>query len=306
MMTMMKKWFSQLLLLALSVSIALPAYAATGTEPPVIPAGDFTAYEPEFTEGQTYAVYSAPSSKSLRGGKERAKVSTNDWIQVFGSEGDWIFVQYAISTEQYRTGYIYRNALDKDAVVPELQWDKQSAILNYDVDVTDDPLISQTKLASLKTNDLVTCLASMGNWTYIECTSGKQTYRGFVPTEAISKTVTTPDEACYVLIGDWRLYAGSVFGAMEMSFRSDGTMVGTSVSEYGDTVEWYGNWNIEPYDTARKRYWNDPEFELVITRSNDVQLFGLRICKEVRDNGMTRYALVLSDGNESSGMVLCE
>ncbi len=303
---MMRKCFALMLVFILTVSIALPALAATGTEPPVIPDGDFYAYEPEFTEGQTYAVYSAPSSKSLRGNKERAKVSTNDWIQVFGYDGNWIFVQYAISAKQYRTGYIYRNALPKDEEVPELVWNPQSAILNCDVDVTDDPLISETKLASLKADELVTCLATMGNWTYIESSNGKQTFRGFVPTEVISKTVTTLDEACYVLIGNWKLYAGSVFGAMEMSFRSDGTMVGTTVSEYGENTEWYGDWNIEPYDTARKRYWNDPEFELVITRGTEVQLFGLRICKEVRNNGMTRYALILSDGNESSGMVLCE
>ena len=97
-----------------------------------------------------------------------------------------------------------------------------------------------------------------------------------------------------------------MFGAMEMSFRNDQTMAGTTVDKYGDNTEWTGTWNVEPYDKARQRYWNDPEFELVITRGNEVQLFGLRICKEVRDNGMTRYALILSDGDESSGMVLCE
>lgn len=302
----MRRLVSLLLMCVMSLSIVLPAFALTGTEPPEIPAGDLAAYEPEFVEGQTYAVYSAPNGKSLRGNKERAKVSTNDWIQVFGSDGDWIFVQYAISSKQYRTGYIYKNALSEDAEVPELEWAVQTAILNCDTDVTDDPLISQTKLTSLKADDLVTCLATMGNWTYIEGTTDNQLFRGFVPTEAISQTVSSTDEACYVLIGNWKLYAGSVFGAMSMSFRNDGTMVGTAVSEYGDTTEWSGTWNVELYDAARKRYWNDPEFELVITQGNEVQLFGLRICKEVRDNGMTRYALILSDGDESSGMVLCE
>jgi len=303
---MMRKLLSLLLVLAMTLTVTANALAATNTEPPVIPEGTLSASEVDFTSGQTYSVYSAPSSKSLRGAKERAKVSTNDWIQVFGCEGDWILVQYAISSKQYRIGYIYKNALPKDAEVPELGFYSQPAILNCDVDVTDDPLVSETKLTSLKTDDKVTCLATMGNWTYIEGNTGKQAFRGFVPTETVSQTVITPEEACYVLIGSWKLYAGSVFGALDMSFRSDYTMVGTAVSEFGENVEWTGTWNIEPYDTARKRYWNDPEFELVITRGNEVQLFGLRICKEVRENGMTRYALILSDGNESSGMVLCE
>ena len=303
---MVRKCFALLLMFTLIMSIMLPALASSGTEPPMIPDGDFIAFEPEFTDDQTYAVYSAPGKKSLRGNKARAKVSTNDWIQVFGSDGDWIMVQYAISDQQNRIGYIYRNALPDDTEVPEFNWNIQNAIMNCDTDVTDDPLVSESILTSVKADDIVTCLATMGNWTYIESSTGKQQYRGFVPTETLSKTVSTTEEACYVLIGSWKLYAGSVFGAMEMSFRNDQTMAGTTVDKYGDNTEWTGTWNVELYDKARQRYWNDPEFELVITRGNEVQLFGLRICKEVRDNGMTRYALILSDGDESSGMVLCE
>lgn len=303
---MMRMRIFLILMLLMTFFIAIPVMASSGTEPPAIPDGDFAICEVEFTENQTYAVYSAPGKKSLRGNKERAKVSTNDWIQVFGSDGDWIMVQYAISDQQNRIGYINKKALPKDAEVPELVWNTQNAIMNYDTDVTDDPLVSERILTSVKADDIVTCLASMGNWTYIEGSTGKQCFRGFVPTETLSKTVTTTDEACYVLIGSWKLYAGSVFGAIEMSFRNDQTMVGTTVNEYGENIDWTGTWNVELYDKARQRYWNDPEFELVITRGSEVQLFGLRICKEVRDNGMTRYALILSDGNDSSGMVLCE
>ena len=67
-----------------------------------------------FTGNQTYAVYSAPDKKSIRGAKSRARVSTNGWIQVFGYEDDWILVQYDITKEHNRIGYIYKNALPKD------------------------------------------------------------------------------------------------------------------------------------------------------------------------------------------------
>ena len=48
-------------------------------------------------------MYAAPDSKSLRGAKGRARVSTNGWIQVFGSEGDWILVQYDITVAGFET-----------------------------------------------------------------------------------------------------------------------------------------------------------------------------------------------------------
>ena len=57
---------------------------------PVIPAGTLSASLVTFTSNQTYAVYSAPDSKSIRGAKGRARVSTNGWIQVVGSDGDWM------------------------------------------------------------------------------------------------------------------------------------------------------------------------------------------------------------------------
>ena len=60
---------------------------------PDIPQGTLNAEVTPFTPGQTYAVYSAPDSRSIRGAKGRARVSTNGWIQVFGAEGDWLLVQ---------------------------------------------------------------------------------------------------------------------------------------------------------------------------------------------------------------------
>ena len=57
-------------------------------------------------------------SKSLRGAEGRARVSTNGWIQVFGSEGDWILVQYDITDTHNRIGYIEKDALPDGTVVP--------------------------------------------------------------------------------------------------------------------------------------------------------------------------------------------
>lgn len=273
---------------------------------PAIPAGTLSASLVTFTSNQTYAVYSAPDRKSIRGAKGRARVSTNGWIQVFGSDGDWILVQYDITDKHNRIGYIDRNALPKDVAVPELALTRVPAVVNYDVAVTDDPLVSQTPLAKLTENTSVTVLGAMGDWTYIEGVENKVRFRGFVPTACLSGTVTDLREANRAIVGSWRLYAGSSINASRITFREDGTMTGRSALGDGQEVEWSGNWSLLDYDPARGRYWNDTEFELTLTRGSAVEQYGLRICRQATENGGYKYALVLSDGPKSSGMVLCE
>ena len=258
----------------------------------------------KFTANQVYPVYSAPSSRSIRGAGNRARVSTNDWIQVFGAEGDWILVQYSISASHYRIGYIYKNALPSGTTVADLTLTSVSAVVNYDVEVTDDPLFSQKKLASVTENTRVTCLGTMGDWSYIESEENGKAFRGFVPTDCLSGTVTSILEAKAALNGSWKLYAGSTAIADSITFTEDGTMIGKSTVN-GVSSGWNGTWSVESYDAARERYWNDPEFELTLSHDGMTQMFGLRICRRPGENGSTySYALILSDGEKSS--VLCE
>ena len=307
---MMKKLLCTLLGMLLLLGTAL-ADTSEQTVPdasnaPVIPTGTLSASLVTFTSNQTYAVYSAPDSKSIRGAKGRARVSTNGWIQVFGSDGDWILVQYDITDKHNRIGYIDKNALPKDVAVPELALTNVPAVVNYNVVVTDDPLVSQTPLARLTENTSVTVLGTMGDWTYIEGMENKVRFRGFVPTVCLSGTVTDLREANRAIVGSWRLYAGSSINASRITFREDGTMTGRSALGDGREVEWSGNWSLLEYDPARGRYWNDSEFELTLTRGSAVEQYGLRICRQAAEDAGYKYALVLSDGPKSSGMVLCE
>ena len=178
----MKKFLASLFALMMMLSAALADEPAMidATNAPSIPVGTLSASLVSFTSNQTYAVYSAPDSKSSRGAKNRARVSTNGWIQVFGSEGDWILVQYDITDTHNRIGYIYKNALPADVTVPELNLTNVPAIVHYDVEVTDDPLVSRTALSKLPENTKVICLGSMGEWTYIEAEENGVRFRGFV------------------------------------------------------------------------------------------------------------------------------
>ena len=70
---------------------------------PEIPAGTLSAEVFGFDAGQMYAVYSAPDVKSIRGAGGKSKVSTNDWVQVFGREGEWLMVQYDVNDKFARS-----------------------------------------------------------------------------------------------------------------------------------------------------------------------------------------------------------
>lgn len=303
---MMKKLLSLLLICMLLCPAAMADTVITmdTSKVPAIPEGTLSAEVISFTGNQTYAVYSAPDKKSIRGAKGRARVSTNGWIQVFGAEGDWILVQYDINKgERNRIGYIYKNALPRDVDVPELTFTRAAAVTNYDVEVTDDPLVSKARLAKLPENTRVTCLGTMGAWTYIEAEEKGVLFRGFVPTECLSGTVTTLREARQAVVGSWKLYVGSAMDASRIVFREDGTMTGVSKLTSGREVQWSGTWSIDYYDNARSRYWNDCEFELTLARGDSVELYGLRICRQSVQDGQYKYALVLSDGGKTSGMV---
>ena len=64
---------------------------------------ELQAYPVTFSGNKKYDVYSAPDKTSLRGANGKAKVSTNSWIQVFGTENDWALIQYSIDASHLAT-----------------------------------------------------------------------------------------------------------------------------------------------------------------------------------------------------------
>ncbi len=155
------------------------------TVAPEIPYGSLNAQNIKFTGGKKYNVYTGPGENYLRGGSGKAAVSTNDWIQVFGRENGWILIQYAISKDHMRFGWIPEKALPKNAQVGNVGFVPVSATLGRGATLTDDPLNSQAALISLPAGTRVTMLASMGSWAYVESASG-DLVRGFVPMDALT------------------------------------------------------------------------------------------------------------------------
>ena len=154
------------------------------TTAPAIPTGELTAQAVQFTGNRNYAVYSGPGEGYFRGGNGKASVSTNDWIQVFGSENGYILIQYAIGKGHMRFGWIEETALPGKVRIPEAGFHSVDAYMDRDTDVTDDPLGKQAALFRLRAGTRVTWLATMGEWAYIECSMGEP-FRGFVPVSCL-------------------------------------------------------------------------------------------------------------------------
>lgn len=160
------------------------------TQPPTLPVNTQRDALPEgktgsFRKDEKYPVFSGPSESSYRAANGKASVSTNDWIQIFGCENDMVLIQYAISSEKSRFGYIPAEAVQDQSQLEVLEPAYLPASVSKACSLTDDPLKSKGEVARLKDGDAVRYLATFGSeWTYVE-TLTEPTMRGFVPSESI-------------------------------------------------------------------------------------------------------------------------
>lgn len=155
------------------------------TQAPSVPSGEMNAEKIKFTGGRKYAVYTGPGEHYLRSANSKAVVSTNDWIQVFGRQGDWILIQYAIEKDHMRFGWISADALPRNASVASVGFTPVSAYTHTAAYLTDDPLFSQTSLASLPAGAAVTWHSTMGEWAYVEWANVNLPMMGFLPVSSL-------------------------------------------------------------------------------------------------------------------------
>ena len=141
----------------------------------------------KFPVGKWYAIYAAPGENSYRAANGKAVLSTNDWVQVFGEEQGWLLVQYDVSSEQYRIGYMSAEALPQGTKVTALDFLYAPCHIATDTLLTDDPLISGNAMFRLPAGSEVTFLATMGSWAYVETRAPDgRLARGFVPFEHLT------------------------------------------------------------------------------------------------------------------------
>ena len=206
------------------------------SNPPSIPTGDLTAQRIKFTGGQKFEVYSGPGTEYERAANGKASVSTNDWIQVFGTDNGYILIQYDISSTQMRFGYITQTALPKNASAQPLRLEFADAEITAATFLTDDPLNSQTRVRNLSAGQSgVKWLATMGAWVYVEVTGAGRPVRGFVPAGVIRRRA---DSNTYS-----GAYNGPDYTAQASVTLSQGSAAAT-VTVYGPAA-WYSQANAD-------------------------------------------------------------
>ena len=165
----------------------------------------------KFTSNKKYAVYSGPGENYFRSGNGKAAVSTNDWIQVFGRENGWIMLQYDITSDHMRIGWIQESALPKNANVSDVQFSQAKVWTKVSSNLTDDPLFSAAAISAIPANTEVTRLATMGTWTYVEWNAANaQPMRGFV--QSANLTNLSADDVQTIAV---RTLLASGFNAVE-------------------------------------------------------------------------------------------
>ena len=127
---------------------------------------------------QIFTVYSAPTSTAYIEANGKAKVSTNDWILIYGEENNYYFIQYSIDAETMRYGYIQSDSLTCPDT-GEIIWLNQEGSTKKKVTLINDPCGNKTKIKILPRGTEIKILGTLNGWAYIECYTSL-VVRGFV------------------------------------------------------------------------------------------------------------------------------
>ncbi|MBE5777296.1 MAG: hypothetical protein E7326_07275 [Clostridiales bacterium] len=242
------------------------------------------------------AVYAAPSSKAYRGANGKACVYADEEIWIRGQTGDgkWWLVEYTVSDDRGRIGYIKARGESNAPVIPEEG--KQVRIARH-IGVTDGPYQALSSLFPLKTGDQVTCLGYVDAFrVYVEAKTDGKTARGYIPIQ----TLALPDdyrvrEMEEKLIGTWRFGGGGEVFGYGTEYRADGTCILLTVDEdYEITYPpehlvpyLEGTYAVYPHQPVMPGWWQNDEYLLVFTNENGFMSFhGLRFIVREEDGAV--------------------
>ena len=138
-------------------------------------------FRADFTAGQKFEVYSAPSTRSWRGANGKAAVTSGSEIYAAGMEEDWILIIYELSSGVVRVGYIDSRKINgRYPSFDVLSFPRIQMTLTAGAVMTDDPIRQKATIGKLKKGTKVTCLAGYRGWIYVEAKVSGKTARGFV------------------------------------------------------------------------------------------------------------------------------
>ena len=172
----------------------LPQPTGEPATTPVIP--ELSWQTGNFPRDQRYAVYEAvlggDDVPNPRAGNGKAVVSTNGAVRVYALWKGHLLIQYAIEDGHYRIGWIAAEGLPASSLegVPELPdvWDPEQntyGVVHESAVLTDDPMYSQTSIATMKRGASVHVLARLKDWYLVRGFANGELRMGFLRQEKV-------------------------------------------------------------------------------------------------------------------------
>lgn len=243
-----------------------------------------TAVRGDFAPKQSFAVYESPRGEELRrAGNGKAKVSTNGEISVYGHWMGTLLVEYEISADRHRIGWIEAEV----AGTPDLAFSDGNdlylcGVVTASVTLTDDPLYSQESIAVMSGGTSVHVLGQLDDWLLVEGFIGDDVRMGFIPASAVDMQSGHTADVRYSIDHAGAFTEADIRAAMDAvcaCFRADWAGSALKVLRYVDADNtdpdrWWAEEGVESIllyaDLSSMELW---DFEIAGRLAKDYQFF---------------------------------
>ena len=174
----------------------LTGIVALAEDGPAIPV--LTAQRGFFPANQRYEVYEAilggDDTPNPRAGNGKAVASTNGDIEVYTLWKGMLLIEYAINDDRHRIGWIDGAiSVTTREVIPELPYNRLPeenvyGVVHTGASLTDDPLHSQSRIATISAGTSVYILARLDEWYLVQGHVGSELRMGFIPQDKVDLT----------------------------------------------------------------------------------------------------------------------
>lgn len=152
---------------------------APATDPPGMPADAYVIPASQAAKiARSYDVYLGPGTNYRKAGTVGGGLCR--W---YGIEDDWVLMGYQTTDGAFHVGYVALAALPSDVSLINLELMDLAVTLKDEVNLTDDPILSQDLLFTIQGGSQVTVLGLFTDndrYVYIETTYNDKPVRGFI------------------------------------------------------------------------------------------------------------------------------
>lgn len=153
---------------------------------------ELQAVKGRFAKNKKYSVFQGPGAEYGRSGGGKGAVSTNGSVYCYGTWNRYLLIEYEISKDKHRFGWIPLVYLPSDQAddYKALDFSRDNGmytcgVLTQDAVLTDDPFYSHNAVSHFPAGTGVFVLMRKGDYLLVEGFIGKQKHMGFVPADIV-------------------------------------------------------------------------------------------------------------------------